>query len=196
MRRGHEGASLFIEAPPDALMTATEVNEQAWVLAESGATEKPAPALVARLAATCAAERSTRPNVAVAYNEAMQRSLCVTFDDERFTLGSGSGSRTWPLALVPEVSGIDWDALYDVPIALVTGSNGKTTTTRLVAAMWRSAGRVAGWSCSDGVWAGDAQLEQGDYSGPAGARRCCAMHASEPPCSRRRAVESCAAASP
>jgi cyanophycin synthetase len=52
----------------------------------------------------------------------------------------------------------------------VTGSNGKTTTTRLVAAMWRAAGRTTGWSCSDGVWVDDEQLEQGDYSGPAGAR--------------------------
>jgi UDP-N-acetylmuramyl tripeptide synthase len=164
------GAQLFIEAPPDALMTATEVNEQAWVLAESGGGASPPTSLVESLRAKADAERLTRPNLAAAYGEAMQRGLSVTFDDELVTLGSGSGSRTWPLARVPEVASIDWGALYDVPIALVTGSNGKTTTTRLVAAMWRSAARVPGWSCSDGVWAGDAPLEQGDYAGPAGAR--------------------------
>src|SRR2546423_14549972 len=35
VRREKGGASLFLAAPVDALMTATDVNEQAWVAAES-----------------------------------------------------------------------------------------------------------------------------------------------------------------
>jgi UDP-N-acetylmuramyl tripeptide synthase len=57
---------------------------------------------------------------------------------------------------------------------LVTGSNGKTTTTRLIAAMWRAAGHTVGWACSDGVFTDDGAsprvLDTGDYTGPAGAR--------------------------
>jgi UDP-N-acetylmuramyl tripeptide synthase len=64
-----------------------------------------------------------------------------------------------------------WETARDVPVLLVTGSNGKTTTTRLVAAMFRACGRVTGWSCSDGVWVNATQVEQGDYTGPSGARR-------------------------
>ena len=37
--------------------------------------------------------------------------------------------------------------------------------------MCRANGWVTGWSCSDGVWVNDEQLEHGDYSGPGGAWR-------------------------
>ncbi len=169
--RAEKGAaSLYLAAPVDALMAATEVNEQAWLLAEAASSSEVNVSLVARLRAAIDAERATKPHLAAVYHTAIDRGLDVTFDDEFFTLGSGSGSQTWPVTQVPDVGDIEWSALYDVPIALVTGSNGKTTTTRLVAAMWRASGRVTGWSCSDGVWVDDAQLEQGDYSGPAGAR--------------------------
>ena len=162
------GAALFLSAPIDALMTATEINEQAWVMAER--SELPSADVMMRLSATAELERATRPSLAGMYQAARTRALCVTFDDEVFTIGSGSGSQSWPLAALPSVSDVAWDSTHDVPVSLVTGSNGKTTTTRLVSAMWRAAGRVAGWCCSDGVWVDDTQLESGDFSGPAGAR--------------------------
>ena len=168
VRQEQGGASLFMPAPVDVLMSATEVMEQAWAIGE-GSLEL-TTSLIERLRAKANAERTTRPNLAAVYYEAIERRLNVTFDDELFTIGSGAGSQTWPLASIPDVDDIDWTAVRDVPIALVTGSNGKTTTTRLLAAMWRTADRTTGWSCSDGVWVDDEQLEQGDYSGPAGAR--------------------------
>ena len=58
----------------------------------------------------------------------------------------------------------------DIPTALVTGSNGKTTTVRLLAACARSHGWHAGYNCTDGVFLDDEALASGDYSGPAGAR--------------------------
>ena len=170
VRRGTGGASLFLAAPVDALMTATEVNEQAWVGAESPSPQRPDRLLVERLRDAADRERLTRPNLAAVHGEAVRRGLNVTFDDETLSVGSGTGAQSWPLDRVPVVDAVTWDAVHDVPIAVVTGSNGKTTTVRLVGAMWRAAHRVAGWSCSDGVWADDAQLEKGDYSGPAGAR--------------------------
>ena len=169
-RRERNGASLYLRAPVDVLMTATEVNEQAWVAAEATVDGRDANVPTGRLRATAAAERATRPHLATVYAAASARGLTASFDDVALTVGSGLASQTWPLAAVADVSAVAWDAVHDVPIALVTGSNGKTTTTRLVAAMWRAEGRAAGWCCSDGVWVGDAQLESGDYSGPAGAR--------------------------
>jgi UDP-N-acetylmuramyl tripeptide synthase len=53
---------------------------------------------------------------------------------------------------------------------VVTGSNGKTTTVRLIAACLRAHGWRAGFSCTDGVYVDGEQLEAGDYSGPAGTR--------------------------
>jgi cyanophycin synthetase len=60
--------------------------------------------------------------------------------------------------------------LHDVPTLLVTGSNGKTTVTRLLAAMAAAAGRVAGCCSTEGVLVAGHTVLAGDYAGPAGAR--------------------------
>ncbi len=65
---------------------------------------------------------------------------------------------------------MDWGALADIPVALVTGSNGKTTTTRLLAAMLARAGYTPGYTSTDGVWCAGHEVDHGDYSGPVGAR--------------------------
>jgi cyanophycin synthetase len=58
------------------------------------------------------------------------------------------------------------------PVVSVTGTNGKTTTVRLLAHLVRSAGRSVAYSSTDGVYRGDGELiEEGDYSGFGGAAR-------------------------
>ncbi len=57
-----------------------------------------------------------------------------------------------------------------IPVASVTGTNGKTTTTRLLAHICMTAGLSTGWSSTDGVVVQGEVVEPGDYSGPAGAR--------------------------
>lgn len=57
-----------------------------------------------------------------------------------------------------------------VPVVSITGTNGKTTTTRLVAHLCMAAGRTTAWSSTDGIVAMGQVVEPGDYSGPAGAR--------------------------
>lgn len=57
-----------------------------------------------------------------------------------------------------------------IPVVSITGTNGKTTTTRLVAHMSMVSGRLTAWSSTDGVLAQGELVEAGDYSGPAGAR--------------------------
>jgi cyanophycin synthetase len=58
------------------------------------------------------------------------------------------------------------------PITIaVTGTNGKTTTTRLVAHIFAAAGKRVGWSSSSGVYIAGEEVLSGDYSGPRGAIR-------------------------
>jgi cyanophycin synthetase len=57
-----------------------------------------------------------------------------------------------------------------IPVASITGTNGKTTTTRLLAHICMTAGLTTGWSSTDGVVVQGRVVEPGDYSGPAGAR--------------------------
>ena len=58
-----------------------------------------------------------------------------------------------------------------VPVVSVTGTNGKTTITRMVARMGLEAGLCVGWSSTDGVQVGGRMVEAGDHSGPDGAAR-------------------------
>jgi cyanophycin synthetase len=57
-----------------------------------------------------------------------------------------------------------------IPLVAVTGVNGKTTTTRLIAHLLRRPGRVVGMACTDGLYAGDRRIETRDCSGPRSAR--------------------------
>jgi len=56
-----------------------------------------------------------------------------------------------------------------IPVVSVTGTNGKTTTVRLLAHIVRTAGRSVAYSSTDGVYRNDELVEPGDYSGFAGA---------------------------
>lgn len=58
-----------------------------------------------------------------------------------------------------------------VPVVAVTGTNGKTTTSRMIAHMARADGRHVGWSSTDGIYVDGELVEAGDYSGPSGAGR-------------------------
>ena len=58
-----------------------------------------------------------------------------------------------------------------IPLVGITGTNGKTTTTRCLAHILTLAGRRVGMANSNGVWIGGEQVLDGDYTGPQGARR-------------------------
>lgn len=57
------------------------------------------------------------------------------------------------------------------PIISITGTNGKTTTSRLIDFVLRHAGHRVGLTSSAGVYIDNEQVLEGDYSGPSGARR-------------------------
>jgi cyanophycin synthetase len=58
-----------------------------------------------------------------------------------------------------------------VPVVAVTGTNGKTTTSRMIAHIARTSGKHVGWSSTDGIYVDGELVEPGDYSGPSGAGR-------------------------
>lgn len=134
--------TLAFTAPGDRLLTATEVNEWAW-------------------------------------QEAVRR---AGFADDRPCLSPGDLPRDERAAVAQlaaltaiELRSRSSDLAVVAPedrhVALVTGSNGKTTTTRLIAAMTTAHGWRSGWCCTDGVFLDGVAAEHGDWSGPAGAQR-------------------------
>ena len=160
------GANLFASAPPDSLYAATDLVELAW--------ERAGRALVAsapevdRLRERIARERNPRL-VALAL-AAERHGRTFLHDDDGVSLGSGAGVRLWPESSLPSPQDVEWDRITDVPIALVTGSNGKTTTVRLAAAMAAAAGHTVGYTSTDGVVVDGATVVDSDYAGPMGAR--------------------------
>ncbi len=197
-RRHAAGTSLAIPAPYDQLVLATEVNE--WALCAALRERDPArwaglePALIAEAleaasnppvppgplpvldeaAALARFERlaplESHPKLRALLDAAALRGLPHVVDESELTLGSGVGGRSFMLAQLPPVADVRWQELHDIPTAIVTGSNGKTTTVRLLAACARRHGWRAGYNCTDGVFLDDEVLAAGDYSGPAGTR--------------------------
>jgi len=58
-----------------------------------------------------------------------------------------------------------------IPVAAVTGTNGKTTVVRLLSHLATVGGATVGTTCTEGIWVGGRQIDSGDCSGPASARR-------------------------
>ena len=56
-----------------------------------------------------------------------------------------------------------------VPVVAITGTNGKTTTSRMIGHIAQRAGMLVGWSSTDGVYIDGKLVEAGDFSGPSGA---------------------------
>ena len=67
--------------------------------------------------------------------------------------------------------GPEWvtDAERRIPIISVSGTNGKSTTTRMLAHIATLAGRRVGMTTTDGVIIDGRMVEEGDFTGPAGA---------------------------
>ena len=56
-----------------------------------------------------------------------------------------------------------------IPIAAVTGTNGKTTVTRFLAHVLRGTGKTVGMTCTDGIYIGERRIDSDDCSGPLSA---------------------------
>ena len=141
-----------------------------------------------------AARPGAVPSALVALRDAARsRGVAFLSDNRSVSLGLGAGSITWPVERLPAPSAVPWSDVRDVPTVLVTGSNGKTTTVRLLAALAAAGGRVPGQTSTDGVVRRSRKATTRDRKAPGS---CSAIAASTSPSWRPRGVASCAAALP
>ncbi|MEQ6358240.1 cyanophycin synthetase [Thermoanaerobacter thermohydrosulfuricus] len=61
-----------------------------------------------------------------------------------------------------------------IPIISITGTNGKTTVTRMTAHILKTYGYTVGMTCTDGIYIDDTCVYKGDNTGPKSARTCLA----------------------
>jgi cyanophycin synthetase len=165
------GVSLALTAPIDGLYAATELNERAWAAAAAELQGQKVPRLSGAVAALLDDMQSQRNRPLLGlYSEAHARGLTFLMGEDLVSVGSGKGALIWHIEALPDPDRVEWDLASDIPIALVTGSNGKTTVVRMLGAMLEAAGKTPGLTSTDGVTVGATLLEEGDFAGPSGAR--------------------------
>jgi hypothetical protein len=149
--------TLAISAPLDQLYAAVGIAEAAWHFCAAELLSK-APGDFAAAVATLKAEMAAEANPALValVTAAKARGLDALCDEDTVSVGHGTGSQSWPVGDLPRPEAVEWERLHNVPVALITGTNGKTTTTRLCAAIGRRAifrGRGArGCCCATRRW--------------------------------------------
>jgi len=185
LREHATGASLAFAAPVDQLYVAAEANEWALYAAlglradatpvhDDDADPRPHVAhfddgeALRRLEALARAE--AKPALVALLDAARRHGVPAHADDEVLSIGEGEAARAWPVDALPGIGEVDWQRRHGIPKAVVTGSNGKTTTVRLLAAMLRAHGLRSGYSSTDGLMVDGDLVDAGDYSGPVGAR--------------------------
>src|SRR5262249_11032349 len=57
-----------------------------------------------------------------------------------------------------------------IPIISITGTNGKTTITRLIAKMLSTTGKTVGMTTTDGIYINNNRIAKGDTTGPRSAQ--------------------------
>jgi cyanophycin synthetase len=164
---------LAISAPIDGLLTATYINEAAWelVLVKAGLLESTETVL--NIVDDLLSKQVREANAALnaLYRAAKLRGVTTLLGDKDLSLGEGADAKVYPLDDLPSPMEIAWTPKRrKLPIALVTGTNGKTSTVRLLAHMLRHGQRCVGFCSTDFVQIGSEVLERDDYSGPTGAR--------------------------
>ncbi|NUO75311.1 MAG: Mur ligase [Lysobacter sp.] len=181
VREHASGASLAFVAPIDGLYAATEINEWAWSEAAGPIQQDVLPPHAPGYAAYWDRESAlytlralawseVRPDMVGLIEQAQARGVRAYSDDDALSIGEGAGSAVWPLGALPRPVDVPWHRLHSIPKAVVTGSNGKTTSVRLLAAMARAQGWHTAHSSTDGLYVDGECIDGGDYSGPVGAR--------------------------
>jgi UDP-N-acetylmuramyl tripeptide synthase len=167
-----DGISIAISAPLDALYAACDLNELAWQLTCDELTQAPneesISVAISRLKQTIAEE--VNPKLLELIKQSTSNNIVYLVDDDEFSLGYGTTAQSWPITVLPEVSTLNWSQYKSIPLAYVTGTNGKSTTVRIMSQIIKQAGKCCGVTSTDFIRVGDNIIDYGDYSGPGGAR--------------------------
>ena len=166
VRRYDGGASLVIDAPLDALYAATEINEWAVACVQGKA---PSP-IGAAQSIRASVQDEANPALIALQKTAKEKGVPFVWDDDEVSLGLGRHSKTWPAQSLPAPDSVDWQARKRISFAYITGTNGKTTTTRMTMRILATAGISHAGTSTDGVIVNGVEVEQGDWTGPGAAR--------------------------
>jgi cyanophycin synthetase len=170
-RRFENGFNLLLAAPVDQLYSAVLTLETSWYFCCCELLDIEVESKAELLEDLRAQMREEKNDALIELQgEAANHRVDCLIDDDTVSIGHGNGSASYPIDQIPQNGQIDWASIHDLPVALITGTNGKSTSVRLLDGIARAAGQQSGVTSTDFVRVGDDVLDQGDYSGPGGAR--------------------------
>ena len=165
------GVSLAFTVRIDALYAASEINEWAYAVVDADMNGAEAPDFeTTKRALEASADEERNERLVELEALAARHGVSFLWDDDEVSLGLGRTAQTWPARELPDPATIDWATYRDVPVGLVTGTNGKTTTVRFAAHILKQSGLCVGLSSTDWISVNDRVIDRGDWSGPGGAR--------------------------
>ena len=153
------GCSVAFSAPVDQLYVACSVLE--WAVTKKELCES--------IVQEIRAEEEENHSLRELYQSCVVNDIPCTVDEDGFFVGYGRYSQEHSLTQLPK-----WNAfppVLKIPVVGITGTNGKTTTTRMLASIARRAGFVVGMTSSDGVVIEGELVVEGDWTGAGAARK-------------------------
>ena len=170
-RLHEEGLNLAVSAPMDALYTACDMAELAWDCCVCQLSDKALPDWQRKISELRQAlQEEVNPRLLQLMKLAKQQRVDCISDDDEVSCGMGPNVEVWPVRELPLLSNLNWLDYQSIPRAFITGTNGKSTSVRLAATIAEEANIVAGVTSTDFIRVGKDIIDEGDYSGPGGAR--------------------------
>lgn len=169
-RQYQGGASLVISAPIDCLYAATEITEAAFSMVENELKNQSVSIENHLIFLQKEIKSEANPRLIELEKSAYENHVKFLSDDDEISLGYGKTTQIYNVKKLPNSKDIVWESIKDIPVAMVTGTNGKSTTVRLASSVVQAAGLNCGITSTDYIRVGDEILDTGDYSGPGGAR--------------------------
>ena len=166
------GLSIAFDGPIDRLYAGIALAEVAWACCNG---QLPSADDYSHI--TERAEEEANLALLVLQQTAAQKHAAFLWDDDEVSVGYGASARVWPARSLPAPADINWSDAHRLPIGLITGTNGKTTTARMSAQILQHAGHAVGLTSTEGIWINDREIDDGDYAGPGGARLALRQHA-------------------
>lgn len=164
-RRHATGASWALSAPIDQLNVAVDIAEYGVDPGPWGGWREARQEFLRRSAL------EANPALVALHQWASQQAVPFLWDEEVVSMGLGPASLSWPARDLPAPGEIDVGRFGAIPTVYITGTNGKTTTARLLSRIVRCAGLHVGTTTTDGWCIDEATVEGGDWTGPGAARK-------------------------
>ena len=119
-------------------------------------------------------DEERNPHLLAFQKQAEEHQVPMLWDDDHVSLGFGRHAQVWPAQDIPApkaLQALPWGEYQRIPCAFITGTNGKTTTSRLLTRIAVKAQKSVGSTSTDGLCINEEIVDKGDWTGPGGARQ-------------------------